>query len=54
MIADAMYHIMGPFVPSDIANACAAWCYKVEDSELAFRIATHPMIGRYTSGYKCQ
>jgi AcrR family transcriptional regulator len=45
VIADAMYRVMGPFAIRDIRNAVAAGRYRVEDAELAWRQATHAIVG---------
>jgi AcrR family transcriptional regulator len=45
VIADAMYRIMGPYAIRDIRNAKAAGRYRVEDAELAWRQATHAIVG---------
>lgn len=45
VIADAMYRIMGPYAIRDIRNAVAAGRYRVDDAELAWRIATHAIVG---------
>jgi AcrR family transcriptional regulator len=45
VIADAMYRVMGPYAIRDIRNAVAATRYRVEDPELAWRQATHAIIG---------
>jgi AcrR family transcriptional regulator len=45
VIADAMYRVMGPFAIRDIRNAVAAGRYEVEDAELAWRQATHAIVG---------
>jgi AcrR family transcriptional regulator len=45
VIADAMYRIMGPYAIRDIRNAVAAGRYRVEDAELAWRQATHAIVG---------
>ncbi len=41
VIADAMYRVMGPYAIRDIRNAVAAGRYKVEDADMAWRLATH-------------
>jgi AcrR family transcriptional regulator len=45
VIADAMYRVMGPYAVRDIRNAVAAGRYRVEDPELAWRQATHAIVG---------
>ena len=45
VIAGAMYRVMGPYAIRDIRNAVAANRYRVEDSELAWRQATHAIVG---------
>jgi len=45
VIADAMYRVMGPYAIRDIRNAVAAGRYRVEDAELAWRQATHAIVG---------
>lgn len=45
VIADAMYRVMGPYAIRDIRNAVAAGRYQVEDSEMAWRQATHAIVG---------
>lgn len=45
VIADAMYRIMGPYAIRDIRNAVAAGRYHVEDCDLAWRLATHAIVG---------
>jgi AcrR family transcriptional regulator len=45
VIADAMYRVMGPYAIRDIRNAIAAGRYRVEDAELAWRQATHAIVG---------
>jgi AcrR family transcriptional regulator len=45
VIADAMYRVMGPFAIRDIRHAVAAGRYRVEDAELAWRQATHAIVG---------
>ncbi len=45
VIADAMYRIMGPYAIRDIRNAVAARRYRTEDPELAWRMATHAIVG---------
>jgi AcrR family transcriptional regulator len=45
VIADAMYRVMGPYAIRDIRNAVAAGRYRVEDPELAWRMATHAIVG---------
>ena len=45
VIADAMYRVMGPYAIRDIRNAVAAGRYRVEDPELAWRQATHAIVG---------
>jgi AcrR family transcriptional regulator len=45
VIADAMYRIMGPYAIRDIRNAVAAGRYRTEDPELAWRMATHAIVG---------
>lgn len=45
VIAGAMYRIMGPYAIRDIRNAVAAGRYRVEDPELAWRLATHAIVG---------
>jgi AcrR family transcriptional regulator len=45
VIADAMYRVMGPYAIRDIRNAVAAGRYRAEDPELAWRMATHAIVG---------
>jgi AcrR family transcriptional regulator len=45
VIADAMYRVMGPYAIRDIRNAVLAGRYRVEDPELAWRQATHAIVG---------
>ncbi|MPZ56652.1 MAG: TetR family transcriptional regulator [Rhizobiales bacterium] len=45
VIADAMYRVMGPYAIRDIRNAVAAGRYRTEDPELAWRMATHVIVG---------
>ena len=45
VIADAMYRVMGPYAIRDIRNAVAAGRYRTEDPELAWRLATHALVG---------
>jgi AcrR family transcriptional regulator len=45
VIAGAMYRVMGPYAIRDIRNAVAAERYRVEDAELAWRQATHAIVG---------
>jgi AcrR family transcriptional regulator len=45
VISDAMYRVMGPYAIRDIRNAVAAGRYRVEDPQLAWRQATHAIVG---------
>lgn len=45
VMAGAMYRIMGPYAIRDIRNAVAAGRYRVEDPEMAWRLATHAIVG---------
>ena len=45
VIADAMYRVMGPYAIRDIRNAVAAGRYRTKDPELAWRMATHAIVG---------
>jgi len=45
VIAGAMYRVMGPYAIRDIRLACKAGRYSVEDPELAWRQATHAIVG---------
>src|SRR6476620_5586531 len=45
VIAGAMYRVMGPYAIRDIRQAVAAGRYRVEDPELAWRQATHAIVG---------
>lgn len=45
VIADAMYRVMGPYAIRDLRNAVAAGRYRVEDPEMAWRQATHAIVG---------
>ncbi len=45
VIAGAMYRVMGPYAIRDIRKAVAAGRYRVEDAELAWRQATHAIVG---------
>jgi len=45
VIAGAMYRVMGPYAIRDIRNAVVAGRYRVEDPELAWRQATHAIVG---------
>jgi hypothetical protein len=44
-IAGAMYTVMGPYAIRDIRNAVEKGRYRVEDPELAWRQATHAIVG---------
>jgi AcrR family transcriptional regulator len=45
VIAGAMYRVMGPYAIRDIRRACKAGRYSVEDPDLAWRQATHAIVG---------
>lgn len=45
VIADAMFRVMGPYAIRDLRNGAAAGRYRVEDPELAWRLATHAIVG---------
>lgn len=45
VMAGAMYRVMGPYAIRDLRNAVAAGRYKVENPELAWRLATHAIVG---------
>jgi len=45
VIAGAMYRVMGPYAIRDIRQAVARGRYKVEDPDLAWRQATHAIVG---------
>jgi AcrR family transcriptional regulator len=45
VIAAAMFQVMGPYAIRDIRNAVKAGRYRVEDAELAWRMATHAIVG---------
>jgi AcrR family transcriptional regulator len=45
VIAGAMYRVMGPYAIRDIRHAVVAGRYRVEDPELAWRQATHAIVG---------
>jgi AcrR family transcriptional regulator len=45
VIADAMYRVMGPYAIRDIRNAVNAGRYRTEDPDLAWRMATHAIVG---------
>jgi AcrR family transcriptional regulator len=45
VVAGAMYRVMGPYAIRDIRKAVAAERYQVEDAELAWRLATHAIVG---------
>jgi AcrR family transcriptional regulator len=45
VIAEAMYRVMGPYAIRDIRTAVAAGRYRVEDPALAWRQATHAIVG---------
>jgi hypothetical protein len=45
VIAGAMYRVMGPYAIRDIRQACMAGRYSVEDPDLAWRQATHAIVG---------
>jgi AcrR family transcriptional regulator len=45
VIAGAMYRVMGPYAIRDIRQACKAGRYSVEDPDLAWRQATHAIVG---------
>jgi AcrR family transcriptional regulator len=45
VIADAMYRVMGPYAIRDLRNAVGAGRYQVEDPEMAWRQATHAIVG---------
>jgi AcrR family transcriptional regulator len=45
VIAAAMFQVMGPYAIRDIRNAVSAGRYRCEDAELAWRLATHAIVG---------
>jgi AcrR family transcriptional regulator len=45
VIASAMFRVMGPYAIRDITNATKAGRYRVEDPSLAWRQATHAIVG---------
>lgn len=45
VIADAMFRVMGPYAIRDLRNGVTAGRYRVEDPELAWRLATHAIVG---------
>jgi AcrR family transcriptional regulator len=45
VMAGAMYRVMGPYAIRDIRRAIAAGRYRVENPELAWRLATHAIVG---------
>ena len=45
IIAGAMYRVMGPYAIRAIRDAVLAGRYRVEDPELAWRQATHAIVG---------
>ena len=45
VIADAMYRVMGVYAIRDLRQAVAAGRYRIEDPELAWRQATHALVG---------
>jgi AcrR family transcriptional regulator len=45
VMAGAMYRVMGPYAIRDLRNAVAAGRYSVEHPELAWRLATHAIVG---------
>lgn len=45
VIADAAFRVMGPYAIRDIRNAVAAGRYRTKDPELAWRMATHAIVG---------
>jgi AcrR family transcriptional regulator len=45
VIADAMYRVMGPYAIRDIRKAVSVARYNVEDPDLAWRQATHAIVG---------
>jgi hypothetical protein len=45
VIAGAMYRVIGPYAIHDIRRACKARRYSVEDPKLAWRQATHAIVG---------
>lgn len=45
VIADAMFRVMGPYAVRDIRIAAEAGRFRVADPALAFRLATHTLVG---------
>jgi AcrR family transcriptional regulator len=45
VIAGAMFKVMGPYAIRDIRNAVKAGRYRTNDPELAWRMATHAIVG---------
>ena len=45
VIADAMFHCMGPFAIRDLRNAAKAGRMRVADAELTWKMATYAIIG---------
>lgn len=45
VMAGAMYRVMGPYAIRDLKNAVVAGRYRIEHPELAWRLATHAIVG---------
>lgn len=45
VIADAMYHRMGPFAIRDLRNATEAGRFQAADADLVWRMACHAIVG---------
>lgn len=45
VIAAAMFQVMGPYAIRDIRNAVSAGRYRCENPDLAWRLATHAIVG---------
>ncbi len=45
VIANAMFHQMGPFAIRDLENATRAGRFKVDDARLTWKMATHAIVG---------
>lgn len=45
VMAGAMFRVMGPYAIRDLKSAVAAGRYKVANAELAWRLATHAIVG---------
>jgi AcrR family transcriptional regulator len=45
VIADAMFRVIGPYAVRDLRRAAAAGRFRFDDAELAYRLATHVIVG---------